>query len=130
MAETLAQANHCFSISPNTKSNHLPEDVNDALMGWDRSNLKTKMMGIPSPQECVGTNTDRAYGTVPPPGSKIDTASSADAGVTGSILATQCAAGRSSYADAAEGRNSYANAARRALKLRARSAKYLNNPSY
>jgi hypothetical protein len=70
----------------------------------------------------VGTNKDCAYGTVPPPGSKIDTISSADAGATGSILATQCAAGTSSYADAAAGRNSYANAARRALKLPARSA--------
>jgi hypothetical protein len=69
-----------------------------------------------------GTNKDRAYGTAPPPGSKIDTISSADAGATRSILTTQCAAGRSIYADAAAGRNIYANAARRALKLPARSA--------
>jgi hypothetical protein len=105
-----------------SKIQGIPEDVNDALMGWDIPSLKTKMMGIPSPQERVGTNTDRAYGTIPPPGSKTVTTSSADAGDTGSILATQCAPGRSSYADAAAGRNSYANAARRALKLPARLA--------
>jgi hypothetical protein len=76
----------------------------------------------------VGTNKDRAvtikdraYGTAPPPGSKIETTPSADAGSTGRTLATQCAAGRSSYADAAAGRNSYDNAARRALNLPARS---------
>jgi hypothetical protein len=105
-----------------SKIQGIPEDVHDAIMGWDRPNLKTKIMGIPSPQECVGTNTDRAYGTIPPPGSKTVTTSSANAGATGSILATQCAAGRSSYADAAAGRNSYANAERRALKLPARVA--------
>jgi hypothetical protein len=80
----------------------------------------------------VGTNTIRAYDTTPPPGSKVVTTLSADAGtvttvganagVTGSILSTRRAAGRSSYANAAAGRNSYANAARRALKLPARLA--------
>jgi hypothetical protein len=34
-----------------SKIQGIPEDVNDALMGWDRPSLKTKMMGIPSPQE-------------------------------------------------------------------------------
>jgi hypothetical protein len=105
-----------------SKIQGIPEDLNDALMGWDRPSLKTKITGIPSPQECVGTHTDRAYGTIPPPGSKTVTTSSADAGATGSILATQCAAGRSRYADAAAGRNTYVNAARRALKLPARLA--------
>jgi hypothetical protein len=103
-----------------SKIQGIPEDVNDAPMGWDRPSLKTKTISkpdIPSPQECVGTNKDRACGTAPPPGSKIDTISSADAGATGSILATQFAAGRSSYADAAAGRNSYATDDRRALKL-------------
>jgi hypothetical protein len=107
-----------------SKIQGIPEDVNDARMGWDRPSLKTKTIptpGIPSPQECVGTHKYRAYGTVPPPGSKIDTIANADAGATGSILATQCSAGRSSYADAAAGRNRYDNAARRALKLPSRS---------
>jgi hypothetical protein len=70
----------------------------------------------------VGTNKDRAYGTAPPPGSKIDTNPSADAGATGGTLATQCASGRSSYVDTAAGRNSYVNAVRRALKLPTRLA--------
>jgi hypothetical protein len=110
-----------------SKIQGIPEDSNDALMGWDRPSSKTKMVGIPSPQECVGTNTIRACDTTPPPGSKVVTTLSADAGTvttvganagaTGSILSTRRAAGRSSYADAAAGRNSYANAARRALKL-------------
>jgi hypothetical protein len=68
-------------------------------------------LGIRQIGPTVGTNKYRTYGTVPPPGSKIDTISSADVGATESILATQCAAGISSYADAAAGRNSYANAA-------------------
>jgi hypothetical protein len=104
-------------------------------MGWDRPSLKTKMVGNPSPQECVGTNTIRAYDTTSAPGSKAVTTpiadagkvsananadASADANATGSILPTRCAVGRSSYADAAAGRNSYANASRRALKLPAR----------
>jgi hypothetical protein len=115
-----------------SKIQGIPEDSNDALMGWDRPSLKTKMVGIPSPQECVGTHTIRAYDTIPAPGSKADTTRSADedtvitvggkAGATGSTLSTQRATGRSSYADAAAGRNSYANAARRALKLPARMA--------
>jgi hypothetical protein len=81
-----------------SKIQGIPEDVNDALMGWDRPSLKTKMMGIPSPQECVGTNTIRAYDITPPPGSKAVTTLSADAGTvttpsanagaTGSILTT------------------------------------------
>jgi hypothetical protein len=70
----------------------------------------------------IGTHTDRAYGTIPPSGSKTVNTSSANAGATGSILAKQCAAGRSSYADAVAGRNSCTNAARRALKLPARLA--------
>jgi hypothetical protein len=115
-----------------SKIQGIPEDSNDALMGWDRPSLKTKMVDIPSPQECVGTNTIRAYDTTPAPGSKSVTTRSADedtvttvgakAGATGSTPSTQRAAGRSSYADTAAGRNSYANAARRALKLPARMA--------
>jgi hypothetical protein len=115
-----------------SKIEGIPEDSNDALMGWDRPSLKTKMVGIPIPQECVGTNTIRAYDTTPAPGSKAVTTPSADAdtvttvganaGATGSIMSTRRAAGRSSYADAAAGRNSYANAVRRALKLPARLA--------
>jgi hypothetical protein len=115
-----------------SKIQGIPEDSNDALMGWDRPSLKTKMVGIPSPQECVGTNTIRAYKTTPAPGSKVVTTPSADedtvttvganAGATGITLSTPRAAGRSSYADAAAGRNSYANAARRVLKLPDRMA--------
>jgi hypothetical protein len=43
--------------------------MNDALMDWDIPSLKTKTSSkpyIPGPQECVGTNKDRAYGTPPP----------------------------------------------------------------
>jgi hypothetical protein len=108
-----------------SKIQGIPDDRNDALMGWDRPSLKTKTSSkpdSPSPQECVGTNKDRAYGTAPPPGSKIDTNPSDDVGATGGTLATQCAAGRSSYADAAVGRNSYTNASRRSMKLPTRSA--------
>jgi hypothetical protein len=114
-----------------SKIQGIPEDMNDALMGWDRPSLKPKTsskLDTPSPHECVVTNKDRAgtikdyaYGTSPPPGSKIENTPSADAGSTGRTLAKQCAAGRRSYADAATGENSYANAARRALKLPARS---------
>jgi hypothetical protein len=81
-----------------SKIQGIPEDMNDAILGWDRPSLKTKTSSkpdIPSPQECVGTNKDRActnkdrdYGTATPPGSKIDTNPSADAGATGGTLAT------------------------------------------
>jgi hypothetical protein len=73
-----------------SKIQGIPEDMNDALMGWDRPSLKTKTsskVDSPGPQECVGTNKDRAYRTSPPPGSKIDTNPSADAGATGGTLA-------------------------------------------
>jgi hypothetical protein len=108
-----------------SKIQGIPEDSNDALMGWDRPSLKTKMVGIPSPQECVGTNTIRAYDTTSAPGSKAVATPSVDAGtvtadasVDASVDASARAAGRISYANA----SSYASAATRALKLPARMA--------
>jgi hypothetical protein len=69
-----------------SKIQGIPEDSNDALMGWDRPSLKTKMVGIPSPQECVGTNTIRAYDTIPAPGSKAVTTRSADEDTVTTVL--------------------------------------------
>jgi hypothetical protein len=51
-----------------SKIQGIPEDMNDALMGWDRPSLKTKpgfKTGITSPHECVGTKADRTNENTP-----------------------------------------------------------------
>jgi hypothetical protein len=110
-----------------SKIQGIPEDSNDALMGWDRPSLKTKVVGIPSPQECVGTNAIRAYDTTSAPGSKgvatpsaeVDTVT-ADAGADASADVSADASARAKGGIRCANAASYASAARRALKLPAR----------
>jgi hypothetical protein len=94
----------------------IPENTNDALLGWDRPSLKPKTgfkQDSPSPQECVGTKSTRTNGTTSVPGSTKDTTPSADGLASGSILATHCATSRCTSRQL----GSYDDVARRALKL-------------
>jgi hypothetical protein len=94
----------------------IPEDRNDALLGWDRPSLKTKTsfkLDSPIPQECVGTKPKRTNGTASALVSIKYTIPSANALASGSILASHCANRRRT----SRRLSSYDDVARRALKL-------------